>query len=405
MENRVEEQELAVAEGTGGTATAGTDYAALSSGTLTFAVGDTSETVTVSSTTGAGTGTITDDDGELPLSTDSAPTTLSMADVEAKEGEAAAFLPTLSPPPSQPMMVTCVTAPVTATEGKDYEHVTGLRLAIAAGRGSVRVTAPTVDDEIPEPDETFTLRIVPEWTVVASFGRTVASEAVNVIDERLADAQAAGSSVTLGGHGRLPPGGPGRRSSRRAPRGGNPTGWAVTRLPAGRRTPEEAARRPARRRCGVRSRCRSGRRRAKPVPMRPADGRCGAGWRGPASPAVPRAASRARGRYLLAHRSEGFRERGASMALRFDPGGDGAGPWIGLASRWGAPEGGVRSLWGSLPGGVGGGAAAVGSASTLGLEVGYRSTKPLDMGLTVGLEKESGASGSFGAILRSTIRW
>ena len=95
------------------------------------------------------------------------------------------------------------------------------------------------------------------------------------------------------------------------------------------------------------------------------------------------------------------------MALRFDPGGDGAGPWIGLASRWGAPEGGVRSLWGSLPGGVGGGAGVgtVGSTSTLGLEAGYRSTKPLDMGLTVGLEKESGASGSFGAILRSTIRW
>ena len=204
--------------------------------------------------------TITDDDGEPEASIGSAPMTLSMADVEVKEGEAAAFLLSLSPPPPQPMMVRCVTAPVTATAGKDYEHVTGLRLAIAAGRGSVRVMVPTMDDRIPELDETFTLRIVPDWTAVeqvratatiidddvsararalevtlASFGRTVASEAVNVIDERFADAQA-GSSVTLGGHRLLlrgvSPGGrgggrcPERREGgirRAGPRGASPT--------------------------------------------------------------------------------------------------------------------------------------------------------------------------------------
>ena len=38
------------AEGTGGTATAGTDYTALASGTLTFAAGETGKTVTVSVT-------------------------------------------------------------------------------------------------------------------------------------------------------------------------------------------------------------------------------------------------------------------------------------------------------------------------------------------------------------------
>ena len=80
------------------------------------------------------------------------------------------------------------------------------------------------------------------------------------------------------------------------------------------------------------------------------------------------------------------------MALRFDPGGDGAGLWIALAPRWWAPESGVRSLWGSVP--VGGGDA--GSSSTLGLEAGYRyrSRTSGDMSLTVGLEKENGVSGS-----------
>ena len=92
------------AEGTGGTATAGTDYTALASGTLTFAAGETSRTITVSVTgdttdepnetvvvtlsgpssgatvgTGTGTGTITDDDA--------APTvTLSLADNAISEG-------------------------------------------------------------------------------------------------------------------------------------------------------------------------------------------------------------------------------------------------------------------------------------------------------------------------------
>lgn len=92
---------------------------------------------------------------------------------------------------------------------------------------SMRITVPTVDDDMLEPDETFTVHIVPDWTgveqvratatiiddddsararalevMLASFGRTVASEAVNVVEERFADARA-GSSVTLGGQ-RLP---------------------------------------------------------------------------------------------------------------------------------------------------------------------------------------------------------
>ena len=83
------------AEGTGGTATSGTDYTAITGGTLTFAAGTTSRAFDVSVTgdttdeadetvvvtlsnaanatigTATGTGTITDDDGAPTVSIDS----------------------------------------------------------------------------------------------------------------------------------------------------------------------------------------------------------------------------------------------------------------------------------------------------------------------------------------------
>ena len=55
------------------------------------------------------------------------------------------------------------------------------------------------------------------------------------------------------------------------------------------------------------------------------------------------------GRYLLGHRSEEFRERGASVAVRFDPGGGRGGGcgwgWCRAGVRSGS---GVESLWGSV---------------------------------------------------------
>ena len=53
----------------------------------------------------------------------------------------------------------------------------------------------------------------------------------------------------------------------------------------------------------------------------------------------------ARGRYLPAHRSSGFEEWGAHLAVLFDPGGDGLGAWIRVSPQWGAADGGARSLW------------------------------------------------------------
>ena len=107
-----------------------------------------------------------------------------------------------------------------------------------------------------------------------------------------------------------------------------------------------------------------------------------------------------RGRYLLGHRSEGFSERGASVALRFDPGGDGKGVWLGMAPRWGASGSGVESLWGNVLDGEGEPASG-----RWAVEGGYRLVEPFDLGVTAGVEMGEGESYSFGVKLQGRISW
>ena len=152
------------------------------------------------------------------------PVTMSMEDAQAEEGEAMLFMVELSPPPPRPMEVKCVVMPGTATIHEDYVHLEEHWLSIDAGQHSVRVEVATIDDDKVEPEETFMVRLVPEWPVVerveatgtildndaaaararalkvmlASFGREVAQEAVEVVEERLGDV-ASGSHVTLAG--------------------------------------------------------------------------------------------------------------------------------------------------------------------------------------------------------------
>ena len=110
----------------------------------------------------------------------------------------------------------------------------------------------------------------------------------------------------------------------------------------------------------------------------------------------------ARGRYLLAHRAEGLKERGASVALRYDPGGDREGMWLGVAPRWGASGSGVESLWGSVPEGEG----RSGSPGAMGLELGYRWVQPFAMGVTVGMEQGGAASATrFGVMFEGRTSW
>ena len=87
----------------------------------------------------------------------------------------------------------------------------------------------------------------------------------------------------------------------------------------------------------------------------------------------------ARGRYLLAHRSSGFEEWGASLAVHYDPGGDGLGSWIGVSPQWGMADSGARSLWESTLPDAGG---AESSGGRLGLEAGYRFDGSRAMSLT-----------------------
>ena len=82
--------------------------------------------------------TATDMDGDeasLPFTVEVwTPITLTMADAEATEGEEVTFVLELSPPPPRPMVVAYTTAPVTATEGRDYEHAADHRFFHCRGR-------------------------------------------------------------------------------------------------------------------------------------------------------------------------------------------------------------------------------------------------------------------------------
>lgn len=53
----------------------------------------------------------------------------------------------------------------------------------------------------------------------------------------------------------------------------------------------------------------------------------------------------ARGHWLMAHQDRNFKERGARLAVRLDPGADGKGWGLSLAPLWGNTSGGAGTLW------------------------------------------------------------
>ena len=162
-----------------GTATAGQDYTS-STGTLTFAAGETSKTINVAVTgdatvepdetftvtlsapsgaklgTATATGTITNDDAVVV-----APT-VSIANASKAEGNSGTsnleFTVTLSKAATSPVTVKYATSNGTATAGQDYTAATGT-ITFAAGETSKTVNVVVAGDATVEPDETFTVTL------------------------------------------------------------------------------------------------------------------------------------------------------------------------------------------------------------------------------------------------------
>jgi hypothetical protein len=171
-----------------GTATSGSDYVA-ASGSLTFAAGETSKTITVKVKSdrasegnetftirlanaggatiadGSATGTLTNDDAAATLPA------LSVGDVSLREGNSGTaelmFVVTLDKAATGPVTVNYATANGTATAGSDYAPLTG-KLTFAAGETSKMVHVVVNGDTVLEANETFSL------TLSGASGATIA---------------------------------------------------------------------------------------------------------------------------------------------------------------------------------------------------------------------------------------
>ena len=186
-------------------------------------------TVTLPATTGGcdAVGAICTPDGKPLLNAATAtvqgPPGLSIADAEVHEGPGAAlaFAVTLSRASSFSVTVAYATADETATAGADYTATSGT-LTFLAGETAKTVPVPVIDDVIDEGSETLTLTLANPsggnaWLAdatatgtirnsdhmprawLARFGRTVADQIVDAVQDRLQGPPAPGVRVTLAG--------------------------------------------------------------------------------------------------------------------------------------------------------------------------------------------------------------
>ena len=215
---------VSYAEGTGGSATAGTDYTALGSGTLTFAAGDTTKTIGVSVTgdsldepnetiavklssatnatiSGAtGTGTITDDDSEPAASMSAA--TASVGESAGTKDVTVSLSAASGRDVTVPYTVSSATGD-TATAGGDYTSVSGGSLAIAAGNTSGKITVTVASDTVDEDDETFTVALgAPTNAALGTTKKTVvtitdddAEPSLSINGDSVAEGATAGKAV------------------------------------------------------------------------------------------------------------------------------------------------------------------------------------------------------------------
>ena len=146
---------------------------------------------------------------------------LTVADAEVEEGPGAAlaFVVTLSGTAPYRVKVDYATSDGTATAGSDYTATSGT-LIFERGETSKTISVPVLDDAHDDDSETLTLTLtnpkrgmivdgeavgtirntdhMPKaW--IARFGRTVADQVLDTVEERLRSARTAGMSVSLGG--------------------------------------------------------------------------------------------------------------------------------------------------------------------------------------------------------------
>ena len=153
-----------------GTAAAGSDYAA-TAGTLTIAAGSVAATITVPilddtlvEPIEAFTVTLSDADGATVADgeatatvTDNDVPALSIGDLTvAEDAGSASIAVTLDQAGTETVSVDYATADGTAAAGSDYAATAGT-LTIAAG--SLNATVPVLDNDVHEPDETFTVTL------------------------------------------------------------------------------------------------------------------------------------------------------------------------------------------------------------------------------------------------------
>jgi Ca2+-binding RTX toxin-like protein len=165
---------------TGGTATSGTDFTAVSNGTVTITAGNTTGTATVQVTgdtapepnesftvtlsnptnaainDGSATGTIQNDDGPPPTPS------MSIGDVTVSEGNSkttpATFTVTLSSAAVGTVTAHYQTTDGSATAPDDYQSKSGT-VTIGNGLTTGTITVNVVGDKLKEPDEAFTVTL------------------------------------------------------------------------------------------------------------------------------------------------------------------------------------------------------------------------------------------------------
>ena len=147
--------------------------------------------------------------------------TLSIADADAPESAGTIlFTVALSMVSSQTVTVDCRTADGTARADQDYMEAAPL-LTFAPGQTEAKIAVPIINDALDEGAETFAIVLSnPTYAMLATgtatgtitdddpsvarawlarFGRTVASRAVDAIDERLTQPAGADAHLTVGG--------------------------------------------------------------------------------------------------------------------------------------------------------------------------------------------------------------